>query len=334
MASVLQVLFALPAFSDRYLTKGAAHALMCQNTNPATCFECQMAKMADGLLSGRYSVPRPETSEANDDATAEAFAPPGSGQSEDLSGQPVKEKPVVAFQEGIRPIMFKSLVGKDHPEFSTMRQQDSEEFFKYLVSLIQKTSKSEGIGASMPEEDRSPDPTETFKFQMQERLQCQVCKGVRYKSVPEESVSMPVPFIKASTAHSINSSMDVDVKGKASAEGTEDAAIGSLDSTDSKTEYQPVAIEECFRLLTSTAQIEYRCPRCEKSVTADKSTKFETFPETLVVQAKKFTLVNWVPQKVGEYRDHNPGEAGILLALACNKRDTDFCDVTVIQMYQ
>lgn len=299
MASVLQVLFALPTFSDRYLTKGSAHALMCQNTNPASCFECQMAKIADGLLSGRYSVPRSDTSEANDDATAEAYAPPGSGQGEDTSGQPVKDSHSLPFQEGIRPIMFKTLVGKDHPEFSTMRQQDSEEFFKYLVNLIQKTSSGAVAPSNVMDEDTVQDPTDTFKFQLQERLQCNECHGVRYKSVPEESVSMPVPFIKASTSDA-DPTMDVDVKGKGSAEGVE-AATSAPAGVDSKTEYQPVPIEECLRLLTAPTKIDYRCPKCQKNVKADKSTKFDTFPDTLVVQAKKFKLVNWVPQKVGKY---------------------------------
>lgn len=37
---------------------------------------------------------------------------------------------------GIRPQMFKSMVGRGHPEFSTKRQQDAEEFFLHLVNLI------------------------------------------------------------------------------------------------------------------------------------------------------------------------------------------------------
>lgn len=39
--------------------------------------------------------------------------------------------------EGIRPFMFKSLVGKGHPEFSTKRQQDAEEFFSHLMTLVE-----------------------------------------------------------------------------------------------------------------------------------------------------------------------------------------------------
>jgi ubiquitin carboxyl-terminal hydrolase 5/13 len=52
-----------------------------------------MAKVADGLMSGRYATP--------------SFSDSG-----DVQGQ-----------DGVAPGMFKALVGRGHPEFSTMRQQ-------------------------------------------------------------------------------------------------------------------------------------------------------------------------------------------------------------------
>ena len=52
-----------------------------------------MAKMAHGLLSGKFSIPL------------------------------VNEQGEITGQNGIPPSMFKSLISKDHSEFSTMRQQ-------------------------------------------------------------------------------------------------------------------------------------------------------------------------------------------------------------------
>jgi ubiquitin carboxyl-terminal hydrolase 5/13 len=70
MASVIQTLFSLPLFQIRYYGKGpsgtsfayvsptaAAHWENCTQALPADCLECQMYKLADGLLSGRYSKP-------------------------------------------------------------------------------------------------------------------------------------------------------------------------------------------------------------------------------------------------------------------------------------
>lgn len=33
--------------------------------------------------------------------------------------------------------MFKSLVGKGHPEFSTKKQQDAQEYFLHIISMIE-----------------------------------------------------------------------------------------------------------------------------------------------------------------------------------------------------
>lgn len=56
MASVLQVLFSLPSFQQRYLTQGQEHMATCRNNRPAECYQCQMAKLAHGMLSGHYSA--------------------------------------------------------------------------------------------------------------------------------------------------------------------------------------------------------------------------------------------------------------------------------------
>jgi len=41
------------------------------------------------------------------------------------------------WHHGIRPNTLKILIGKGHPEFATKKQQDAQEFFLYLVSLIE-----------------------------------------------------------------------------------------------------------------------------------------------------------------------------------------------------
>lgn len=73
--------------------------------NPNESNVCR-AKLACGLLSGRYS---------------ERNASAGSDQ----------------HQSGIKPGMFKSLVGKGHPEFSTKHQQDVVEFLLHLINVTE-----------------------------------------------------------------------------------------------------------------------------------------------------------------------------------------------------
>lgn len=63
------------------------------------------AKLGNGLLSGKYSQPpTPGTNDEN--------------------------------RQGISPRMFKTLVGRGHPEFMSNRQQDAQEFFLHLINLL------------------------------------------------------------------------------------------------------------------------------------------------------------------------------------------------------
>ncbi|KAI8615238.1 hypothetical protein BC830DRAFT_1187292 [Chytriomyces sp. MP71] len=104
MASVVQVLFALPSFQDRYLSPGQHHLSICKDT-PPTCFHCQMAKLAHGLLSGSFSA---------------------------------------TGQDGISPAMFKTLTSKGHAEFATMRQQDAQEYLGHILKLVEQRERASG----------------------------------------------------------------------------------------------------------------------------------------------------------------------------------------------
>ncbi|GAA5978126.1 hypothetical protein JCM10908_004238 [Rhodotorula pacifica] len=268
MASSLQSLFSLPAFQDRYLTSFVIHPSSCTSASPATCFECQMSKIADGLLSGRYAVPHiPEPS----DALAGSDVDSASAQ---------EDKPRVHFQEGIRPAMFKSLVGKDHPEFSTMRQQDAGEFLTHLLEYIRRASKQ--LGAD--------EPTGIFGYAVEERLECTECHGVRYRSQKDEMLSLQVPVKERQR-------MDVEyVPGGTSA--ADEVKTTYEQDQERKVEYEPVELAQCLEDYTHPSEIEYNCPACDKKVKAVKSTRFSTFPDVLLVNAARFQIDNWVPRKV------------------------------------
>lgn len=246
MASSLQSLFSLPAFQDRYLTSFVVHTSSCTNPSPATCFECQMSKVADGLLSGRYAVPHtPEPTDALaghdvDAAQASSDADADTGKSR------------VHFQEGIKPSMFKALVGKDHAEFSTMRQQDAGEFVAHLLEFIRRAAKQLG----------TDEPTGIFGFALEERLECGECHGVRYKTQGQELLPIAVPVKKREA---------MDVEGAAAAEEGEGETRTTYEQDkDRQVEYEPVELTTCLDTFTSPAEIEYSCPRCEKKVSATK----------------------------------------------------------------
>lgn len=163
----MQCLFALPQFQKRYYQPQELAPLV---DEPASDLETQyvsritlilpqsnlvrLRKLADGLLSGQYSYP-------------------------DKDIQSETEQ----YQRGLAPSMFKHLVGRGHPEFSTMKQQDSFEFLQHVFKLISR-SKNEY------------DPTTAFQFVMEQRLQCLSCKKVRYSTVEQDNLSIPVPMKK------------------------------------------------------------------------------------------------------------------------------------------
>ena len=201
MASVMQALFALPSFRQRYYTEAAlAHLQTCDNTLPASCLECQMIKLADGLLSGRYSH--------------KATTPPTTTEFDGSQEVP-------KFQEGIRPAQFKALIGKGHEEFATMRQQDSEEFLQHLLTSLRAEAKRRG-------RDEANEPTSVVKFGMEQRLQCNECKRVGYKVEDVDLVSLPVQADE----------VGVDEEGKKKWKPVElESCIGALCASEQLDEY-------------------------------------------------------------------------------------------------
>ncbi|GAA94477.1 hypothetical protein E5Q_01129 [Mixia osmundae IAM 14324] len=264
LASVMQTVFSLDQFSPRYVLNSGSHPLLCTSDDPATCFECQMGKLADGLLSGRYAVPR----EPERDATTHTFA---GAESDDSK----KDGPV--FQAGIKPSMFKALVGKNHAEFSTMRQQDADDFFRHLIAQIQTNNR----GMLGPDGSAARDPTRFFQFQLEQKLQCDVCKRVKYQTQTQEALSLPVrmqpkPMQDDSTTHK------------------------TLNATGAQvtTEYEQVTLEECLDNVTAPDELQFTCPACQASRSATTQTRLASFPDVLVLHAQRFQMVNWVAQKV------------------------------------
>ncbi len=262
MASVLQTVFSLPAFQTRYFQEDDVpqHGSSCPVPLPADCVDCQLHKVADGLISGRYSHPA--------HSVGDPFQHPS---------------PTPVFQTGVKPTSFKALVGKGHEEFATMRQQDAEEFFTHLITVIrrdgQKYKERSEQGVSQIFEikissNTVADPTVIFSYGVEQRLQCTSCRKVSYRTDATDVVSVSIPATE---------------KGK---------------DADGKTLYEDVKLTDCIDHLLGSEMLDYSCPSCATNVQAVKcvpfrcshlsllitcrSTKFASLPEVLVVHAKKF----------------------------------------------
>lgn len=235
LSSIIQCLLLLPEFQRRYYHPGQEPPL---TPLPAEDFETQMRKLADGILSGRYSQPDPDVVSA-----------PNSLE--------------VPHQRGLPPAMFKHLVGRGHKEFSTMRQQDAFEFLLHLFKLISLSKHPNGLS----------DPVMSFRFVIEQRLQCISCKRVRYKIDEQDNISIPVPARKSHSHLRDNEA--------------------EKDST-----FETVTLQECLDIFTAEETVELTCPGCGSRDGFLKQCLFKTLPQELIINARRFELINWVPTKL------------------------------------
>ncbi|OBA24141.1 ubiquitinyl hydrolase [Metschnikowia bicuspidata var. bicuspidata NRRL YB-4993] len=150
--SVLQALFCLPSYRAFFAPMRFDPAV----PNAALHLPSQMLKMYDGLVSGRYSKP----SAAADDM----------------------------YQAGIRPSAFKALIGADHPEFQTNKQQDANEFLLYLFDRLDRH-----FGLSLNRD---------FKFLAGSKVVCSACRTGSRSSNLVDNISVPIPCkVLGSDAH-------------------------------------------------------------------------------------------------------------------------------------
>lgn len=237
LSSILQCLFSIPFFQNRYY-----HPLEPPpaSEHPAEDLETQLRKLAEGLLSGRYSDP--DTS-----LTASEYSPE------------------LSHQKGLAPAMLKHLVGRGHEEFSTMRQQDAFELLLHLFKLITRSAHPAPL----------QDPVQSFRFVMEQRLQCVTCRRVRYRTDEQDNISIPVPVRRKLRV--VNGEPGEEIR---------------------KDEFEPVTLKECLEAFTDAEMVELVCPACGSQDGFTKRSLFKTFPKILVVNARRFELVNWVPTKL------------------------------------
>lgn len=78
--------------------------------------------------------------------------------------------------------MFKTLVGRGHPDFSTKRQQDAQEFLLHLLNLVERNSR------------KGSNPGDCFKFKVEERYQCSTSKKVKYTHRSDTILALHIPL--------------------------------------------------------------------------------------------------------------------------------------------
>ena len=267
-------------------------------SDPSTDFAAQMSKLTLGVLTDRYVAPVLSVTTAD-----------GSKQSAGLGEEDGKvstlEKYVVA------PVMFKHLIGKGHPEFSSGRQQDVSEFFQYFLEVMGKAERVCLPRIALPgAADARPTPS-IFEYHMEERFQCSQSGEVKYSKHGPQTLNnmleLPVPRDKAVLDFSASaaSSGTTPTPKRARLEEKQD------DDPDHK-EYDMCAdappLDEKQLLIPFTAcleaylqpqEVEMHSPAVGGTTTFLKTQKFKSFPRYLMVKVARYYVgENWVQTKI------------------------------------
>ncbi|KAK0162621.1 hypothetical protein PV327_006386 [Microctonus hyperodae] len=240
--SVMQTIFTIPDFIHRFVDP--ADEIFDSNTNDPACdFNIQMAKLGAGLLSGKYSTkPKCEKDEVDEG------------------------------QQGIAPRMFKNLIGRGHPGFSSNHQQDAQEFFLHLLNLLDRHSV------------HKVNPSNCFKFRVEERYECTSSGKVKYSYRPEYLLPLSIPLDTVTNKDEVDAYNDE--KKKAELAGNKRAGVTTI--------VRPhIELSSCLETFTRTEIIEqFYSSALNAKTTAKKLTRLATFPDYLLIHLKKFTVNN------------------------------------------
>eukprot|EP00732_Lithocolla_globosa_P001515 Lithocolla_globosa_v1_NODE_769_length_3313_cov_85.298956.p1 type:complete len:961 gc:universal NODE_769_length_3313_cov_85.298956:2905-23(-) len=231
LASVMQVLFRIKDFQKIYVED--YNLLFSCFNDPFNDFNTQMAKLGQGLLNRPYST--------------------------------VGNYPSGEDNDGIPPRSFKSIIGRGHPDFSSMRQQDAHEFYTHLLTQVERANQRRALAF---------DPIKSLTFALETRLHDHQSNHYRYmsNSISENALSLPVPL-------STSTSSQKDQDGKS----------------------RPIVfLKECLNQYFCEENIEdFLSPMTNQKGTASKRARMKNFPPYLMVHLKKFYYDNsWNPKKI------------------------------------
>uniref|UniRef100_A0A8C9VY85 Ubiquitin carboxyl-terminal hydrolase n=1 Tax=Scleropages formosus TaxID=113540 RepID=A0A8C9VY85_SCLFO len=200
---------------------------------------------------------------------------------EDAPSDPTQDfKTQVIFCEqwylGIAPRMFKALIGRGHPEFSTNRQQDAQEFLLHFINMVERNCRS------------GENPSEAFRFLVEERIVCQQSQKAKYTQRVDYIVQLPVPMDQATNKEELQEAERVREAAEAAGAPTPPAPRACIPFT------------ACLAALSEPETLtDFWSSAVQSKTTATKTTRFASFPDYLIIQIKKFTFgLDWVPKKL------------------------------------
>ena len=257
--SVIQVVFTIPDFFKRYVER-ASEIFTSHSSDPINDFNVQMlvrnyliqfinilvkliwfshcrAKLGVGLWSGKYSS--------------------------------ISEESLDTGSSGIKPTMFKNLIGKNHPDFATKQQQDAQEFLLHLFNVIERNSRNQ------------ENPADALKFQIEDRIECLASGKVKYSFRDEWCLPLQIP---------LNAATNIDEVRKYEEE-REKAEKENRRLSDDALVRPKISLQSCLERFGELESVEqFYSTAINDKTTASKRARLSTMPDYLMLHLKKFTL--------------------------------------------
>jgi len=281
MNAVLQVLWMVPAVRERYLSNPEL-IFMTSTSDPSDDFFTQMAKLGTALVEGKT----------------------GKTPAEDEDGK------VDTDAWNVRPLSFKTLVGRGNVDFSSMHQQDSAHFLMHLLEIMDIAEKA--ADRRLPDTD--VDLTSSmFSFQTEERLFCPESNRVRYKTAASSILRLDIPLNMATNKTAVDDYKEREMKRQRLKESGADAEImieptknggqkvSEITKDDKEEKILPmVPFEACLSAYTGDVHLEdYFCQHLKHKTQAIKNTKLKSFPPFLMIQLNRYYFdETYVPKKM------------------------------------
>eukprot|EP00887_Chlorella_sp_A99_P001793 scaffold19.g1793.t1 len=241
---VQRVLWTLPELKERYAS-AAERIFRSSPREPAGDFASQMAKVGVALLEGKTGhppggVPSSTGHEAMTVSTEEGGL------------EAVAQEKEAEAANAVRPSLFKAVVAKGHAEFSSMRQQDAQEYFGHLLEVMARAER--GGAERLGGDGGAVSPTASlFSFLLEDRIQAELDefqeRQQKRQKLKEEGC---------------------DVKEE------EERVVPR------------VPFEACLELLAAEEMVDYRSAALGRNARASKRMRFASFPRYLLVQMRRY----------------------------------------------
>jgi ubiquitin carboxyl-terminal hydrolase 5/13 len=203
----------------------------------------------------------------------------------------------------ISPNMFKTLIGRGHPEFASSRQQDSVEFFQYFLEQVSRKERADAGGLLDPS---SKSLASEFNFLFEDRFECTESKKVMYKQREDNILALSIPLERATNLQEMKEYEERQQNKRQKSEGstTQDTSgvVGSQHNNDNNEPkvIPKVPLDACLGDFAQDESLEdFYSSAVGRKGRASRRVRFKTFPPYLVVYLRRYYVdANWRPQKL------------------------------------